>query len=264
MAEAASTTDNLARRVLVAVNACAAGIPALDAGVELAAALGAHLEGLFVEEAGLLHLAGLPFASEISALTGGWRSIAPVEIERALRVEAARLERLIEQAAERACLPWTFAITRGRLLAEAVARRADFTVLGSFGGIGLSARPPAASGRAPKRSVATLFDGSPATLRALVLSARLAKAPDGELSVFVPQGEPSSQSAACERAQSWLAAEQLAGTILRFAPAQGAFIEALRARRSAMLVLPVPHLTASLQELTALVADLWCPLIIVR
>jgi hypothetical protein len=65
-------------------------------------------------------------------------------------------------------------------------------------------------------------------------------------------------------AQSWLAAEQLAGTILRFAPAQGAFIEALRARRSAMLVLPVPHLTASLQELTALVADLWCPLIIVR
>jgi hypothetical protein len=88
-------------RVLVALGASIPSRPAVETGVGLAAAVGAALEALFVEDANLLRLGALPFASEISALTGAWRALAVGEMERALRVEASRLEELLAASATR-------------------------------------------------------------------------------------------------------------------------------------------------------------------
>ncbi|HEX8012346.1 MAG TPA: universal stress protein [Casimicrobiaceae bacterium] len=263
MAEAIAPKAAPWERVLVAMDVKSTGGAALDAGVALAAALDTRLEGLFVEDPDLVHWAALPFAREISALTGGWRELAPRDIERALRVEAARLERLLGQAAERVRVPWTFATTRGRLVTEALARLADLTVLGSVGRAGETPRAAGSGGQAPRRSVAALFDGSPASLRTLAAAARVAKAIDGELAVLVPC-EPSSQPAAVERARLWLATEEPGGVVLPLEPLAGALIRAIRARRSAMLVRSAPELAAELEGLAALAAELRCPLVIVR
>ena len=71
MVEASVAPGTQWRRVLVAANAATAVELAVDATMRLAATLEEpRLEALFVEDADLLRLGGLPFASEVSALTG--------------------------------------------------------------------------------------------------------------------------------------------------------------------------------------------------
>src|SRR5512147_1159699 len=88
-------------RVVVRLGLAPSDESALEAGLGLAAALGAALEGLFVEDTNLLRFGALPFASETSTLTGVRRSVGPTEIERALRVAASRYERRLAESASR-------------------------------------------------------------------------------------------------------------------------------------------------------------------
>jgi len=252
------------RRVLVAVNAAAASELAVDAAVGIAAALEeARLEGLFVEDANLVRLGGLPFASEVSALTGVSRSLVVAELEHALRVEAARLERLFVQAAQRAQLPWSFAVTRGQLLAEAVARAADFTVVGAIGSSVAASRLASVVRRKAGRRVAALFDAGPAALRALATAARLAKAADSELVVLVAADVRQSATAGTQ-VRSWLTAEHVPGSIVMLAAEPRALAGELRLRHADVLVHPLPELIALAPALGTLVAELQCLLVIVR
>ena len=57
------------------------------------------------------------------------RLLALADVERAFRVEAARLQRILERRAQQARVECSFDVTRGQLLAEAIAREADLTVL---------------------------------------------------------------------------------------------------------------------------------------
>jgi hypothetical protein len=94
-------------RVVVAIGAAMPGRAAVKTGVDLAAAVGAALEGLFVESAELWRACALPNARETSALTGSRRPLAAGDLERAFRVEAARLERLLATQAERTRVAWS-------------------------------------------------------------------------------------------------------------------------------------------------------------
>jgi hypothetical protein len=253
-------------RVLVAMDTASASARMLEAGAGLAAALGARLEGLFVEDSDLMQLGGLPFAREISAVTGAWRVLGADEIERALRLEAARGERLLAEAAERARVPWSFATARGRLVAQAVAREAELTLLGAADRIAGAARRVTGRGRAHggPGSLAVLFDASPEAFRALEVAGRLAAALGSELRVLVPQGE-SARGTAAEQARSWLAAKGRAGLALPLPAGEGGLAEALRAGRSELLVHAVAaDLARSLAAIARLIAELSCPLLIVR
>jgi predicted phosphoribosyltransferase len=252
------TTPGLAR-VLVALGAAISSRPAVETGVGLAAAMGAALDALFVEDVNLLRLGSLPFASEISALTGARRSLAVGELERALRVEAARLEQLLAAAAARQGIPWSFAVTRGELLAEAMTREADLIVLGA-------PTRPSAPAQDPERAgpVVALFDGSAEALRALAATTRLARALERTLVILVPAGEGKAQRALRQRAVQWLAAERVDGVVVPLTAAQPALVEAMRARRGRVLALPASALSERQVTLAMLVADLACPVIIVR
>jgi len=249
-------------RVLIAFDTVSSNPRVLDVGAGLAAALGATLEGLFVEDAGLLHLCGLPFAREISAVTGAWRGLATEEIERALRVEAARVERLLARAAEHARVPWSFATARGRLLAQAMAREADLMILDAAGPAA-GARESLAQGRrhvpAP---FAVFFDASPASFEALDLAERLASALGRELHILVAPGGESTD-AAWKHARSRLAAGH-AGLVIPLGEGRDALGRALRAHRSELLVHALPDVARSLEVLAGLVAKLSCPLLVVR
>lgn len=246
-------------RVLLALGAPTTGRPAVETGVDLAAALGAALDALFVEDTNLLRLGALPLAVETSALTGARRALVEGDIERALRVEAARLERVLAQAAQRQQVPWSFATTRGKLLAEALAREADLIVLGASARAMGPAREPRAQG-----PVTAVFDASPEAARTLAATTRLARSLARSLLILVPTDGRAGRRAARKKAQEWLAAEQVAGLVLALDFAQQALVGAVRERRSGMLALPASALEAWPVELAALVEDVECPVVIVR
>ncbi len=246
-------------KVLVALGAASPNRPAVETGVGLAAAVGAALDALFVEDASLVRLGALPFASDTSALTGARRMLGAGEMERALRVEAAQLERMLAQAAARRQVPWSFAVTRGELLAEAMSREADLIV---FGAQTRSTRPvsePGSSG-----PVTAVFDASPEALRTLAATTHLARALARSLLILVPAEDREPPDGARERARAWLASEQVAGVVVALDIARPALVGAVRARRSGLLALPASALDVWPVELAALVADVACPVVIVR
>ncbi|MGE5667772.1 MAG: hypothetical protein ACM338_06215, partial [Betaproteobacteria bacterium] len=93
-------------RVLIATGSSCDADFAIEAGIGLAVATGSSLEGIFIEDANLVRLGRLPFVVETSTLTGAKRRFATDEIERALRVEAARIEGLIARSAANARVAW--------------------------------------------------------------------------------------------------------------------------------------------------------------
>jgi nucleotide-binding universal stress UspA family protein len=245
-------------RVLVALAASPQSRAAVETAIGLAAAVGARLDALYVEDANLMRLAALPFASETSALTGIRRSLPLAEIERALRVEATHLERVLAQAAGEARIEWTFQVARGELLAAATAQAAELTVLAS-------GRRAATNGRERlpmTRPVAALFDASPAARKTLAVAAGLARAVERELLVFVPVGRGAIEAEA--EARAWLAGEGISGRTLLLPPGPGPLLAALRAQRTAMLAMPAPETATLAMDLAALAADMLCPLVIVR
>ena len=254
-------------RVLVALDSATMSARALETAARLAALLGAQLEGLFVEDADLVRLGGLPFAREIDAVTGVWRALAADEVERSLRLEGARLERLMAQAAERARVPWSFATARGRLLVEAVARDAELTLLGTVSRSASATRRSAImeGARTLHGSLAVLFDATPGSLHALELAGQLAAASKNELRVLVRQsGQSELDAPALNRVRSWLTATRASGQALPLRAGEGALAEALRSTRSELLIWAAPDLAGSLQVLATMASGLSCPLLVVR
>lgn len=244
-------------RVVIAIEGATPAAAAVEAGVGLAGAVGASLEGLYFENVDLLRVGALPFAVELSALTGMRRELSSPHVERALRLEAARLEMLLAAAAARTRVPWTFAIARGQRLTAAVAREAELVVLA-----------PRARGRhGPTHAggpIAAMFDDSDAAARAMSAAARLATALAREMLILVPDGESRSAQARRARAQAWLAAERVSGRVVALVPERATLVAVVRAQRSAMLALPASVLTAWPMDMDALLAGLFCPLVLAR
>ncbi|MEX2647431.1 MAG: universal stress protein, partial [Alphaproteobacteria bacterium] len=130
------TETLVVRRILVALDASASSLAALEAAAEMAARLHAELAGLFVEEDDLLRLAALPFARAYSTDAADLARLDVEAMRRALRVQAERARRALEDAAMRHRLPWSFRVAQGAVaaaLAEA-ARECDLLGLGAASG----------------------------------------------------------------------------------------------------------------------------------
>ncbi len=245
-------------RVLVALGAAVPNRSAIEAGLGLAAGAGASLVGLFVEDVNLVRSGALPFASVTSVLTGTRRALAEGEMERALRVEAARLEHLLGSAAARTSVECRFTVTRGELFAEAAACDADLVVLGGRGTEATEAPAHVAA------QLVAVFDESPAALRALAATAHLARGRSRPIVILVPEGEPATSRGARESARGWLAVEQIAGLVLPLAATQPALETAVRSRKAGLLALPASLVAAWPIDLATLSAAVRCPLVISR
>lgn len=254
------------RRIVVALDAASSGAAFLDAAVELARSVEAELEGLFVEDTALMRLAGLPFASELRLPTGLPQRLDAVAIEREVRLIAAGARRALETSAEREHVRCTFRIVRGRLEAEvcAAVAAADLVILDTAGppvmrhGRLRSAADIAAAGYSvlllPERrvtagAVAVVYDGTPASGRALAAAARFAgpraagaAAPSLAVLCF---GETAAAAKDAENAAR--AALEPTGISAKFAAAAGAesLTEALRRTADTLVVLPAALLAAA-------------------
>jgi len=123
------------KRILVPLDASEHSLSALRAAVELAAAQGAELEGLFVEDADLFRLCDFPLAREVSFWGVSGRSMERTETERQLRIVAGRLQRALEGLAGGHNVPFKFRVTRGGVPKEILdaSRQADLTIMGRTG-----------------------------------------------------------------------------------------------------------------------------------
>jgi nucleotide-binding universal stress UspA family protein len=206
-----STTDQHVpiRRILLALDTAAHSFAAVEAATALAARLDAELHALFVEDINLLRLAALPFARETRLTSATTRSLQNTDMERALRAEAVRAQTTLASVATRLNVRWSFQVTRGQVAAQvrAAALETDLVALTFAGGApaGLTQiaatmetvmrgapcpllmLPPGAGIRPP---FVVVYDGSPASARALRLAAQLAQAEGQGVTVLLAAKDP--------------------------------------------------------------------------
>ena len=206
--------DFTIRRIIVAADASEHGRAALEAAAMLGERLHAEVEGVFVEDIDLVHLAELPVGREFHLISGQARAFDRELLEIQFGAEAAEARRALRTLTDRAQVRSTFRVVRGRVDAEviAAASEGDLLVLGTFSrSIGIPRRPGstavAAAERAP-RSVLLLrrgakiagrpiavHDGSDGADVALEAAVRLATSAREALTVLLV-----AETACCARA----------------------------------------------------------------
>lgn len=209
---------------------------------EFAALLDLELLGLFLEDAGLRHLSGFPFAREISSLGGGWRRIEPARATSEMDLAAGSAERRFIEAA-RGLARRQFEIARGGAAETlaAILRADDIVALGA---------PPAAAERAAE-PFASLLEAAFASSAAVMLTpARPARSAGPIVAIAAGPDDPSVEAATAiaeaageevvvvdvrpAAAEDWLAARRAAGPRLAFA--DDALPQALRGLKERLAV----------------------------
>jgi K+-sensing histidine kinase KdpD len=189
------------RPIVVAINAVRRCGQTLELASALAWHLGADLEVVFVEDANLLRLADLPVTREIDRFSGMSRDLDSQRVLRALHSEARQLRREVSRLDKATSVRSTVRVVRGHYFTEALTASANVDVTFVHGagqpfpgdhrpGPRLGARSAtreATAGRAKRPPLWALFDGSPASARALRLAAKLAYTSAANLVVLVPE-----------------------------------------------------------------------------
>ncbi|MFO7803816.1 MAG: universal stress protein [Desulfovermiculus sp.] len=273
------------RRILVPLDASENSMAALDTAAELAAALGAELEGLFVEDIQVLQLCDFPFAREVSLLSPTFRRIDRTETERQLRIQAQRLQRIMAEVAQRFQVPWKFRVARGGVPAEvlAAAENADLTILGRSGWslpgkqkIGSTVRTIVSQGRGMtliiqhgmrfQPPVQVLFTGSQLSEKALGLALDLGSDKKIPVLVLVPGTEPERQEQLQERAQRVIADRKGQATLYLMPQTSGLgqIGQGVRQHGSGPLFIPCEDPGLSGKKLQELISSLHNPVFLVR
>lgn len=267
------------RHVLVALDASRASLDALAAAAALAARLGAELRGIFVEDVNLLRAAGLPFASQLSSLTGAPQPLERRALERELRALADTARASLAEEARRVEVTWSFRVARGQVSVEVVtaAGEADVLVLGRTGrrvgrGPGETARAAASRasssvlvvGRGPGlgRPMLVAYDDSPAAERVLELAARL-DAGAGRITLLVAGAAPGQVPKLSARARKRLARAGEAEAPCLVVAGRQDLVRAVRAS-GAVLVLGAASPALGEDGLEALLEEIDSPLLVVR
>ena len=270
------------RRILVALDASHHSLAALEAAVELAAALRAELEGLFVEDVNLLRLAAVPVAREVQYPGVATKALNPARMERELRAQATQAHRALAAACTARQIKWSFRVTRGEVSPQVLeaALGADLLSLGMVSRplirrtrLGSTARAAAERATSPvllmergKRigpPVLVTYDGSPTAQMALMMAARLGRNMGGYLTTLI-LGDTQE---AAEQLQTQVS-DRLRGQrfFLRYRQLPDASVATLahtvRTERCGILVLSGTILSP--EAFQALLDEIECPVLLMR
>ncbi|HEY8554319.1 MAG TPA: universal stress protein [Burkholderiales bacterium] len=256
------------RRILVALDASTGSVGALRAAAAVAAAASAELAALYVEDVNLLHLAALPFASEVDPISGRARPLQREGMERLLRAQGLRAQQAFVQATAHLRASCSFRVTRGRIVPALLqaALEADLVALGAIGsvsaargGLGSIARAVIAEterpvlilphGAALRPPIAVVVDAASGAGDALAFGAHLGGYfPSSELVVLLIAAGPKQAQALRDAAEA-----VLAGTEARYRAVDAADVDtlgrALRAERVGTLVLSRTSPSLSVESL---------------
>jgi len=232
----------------------------LRSAIELAAGVQGELLCLFVEDSDLLRAADLPFASEVTRWSAQDRPLNVEEVVRSLRALATRVELELQSAAKEARVRCSFRVVRGPRVQAALdaAERFDVLVLGSgrrrLGPI--SKRPVALPS---VDAVYLLFDGSPASGRALPVAVAVARGAGADIFVWLADSVGGLSE---DRLDAKLRETGVPYRIARI-PADS-LAGRLRNLSGSALVVPEGALLRDPRELALLLAGIRCPVLLVR
>jgi nucleotide-binding universal stress UspA family protein len=275
-------SHTLFRRVLVALDSSPNSLAALDTAADVAAAVGAELLGVFVEDVELLHSAEYPMARQVASFSGALQPLDPEQMHLQLRTLAARARAALAAAGRRCGVRSSFEVRRGVvaavLLEELSATdvvslgRAGWSALGKDR-LGTTARQLLEGARAsallvqkgwvPGSSVWVLFDGSPGARRALAVAGGLGG--DRPLDVVVVARDEKARERLAGEVRTDLAAKARPARLHDTSTARASdALAALRGETIGLLVLPANVAEQTGNDLPALLADVDCPVLIVR
>jgi nucleotide-binding universal stress UspA family protein len=205
-------------------------------------------------------------------------------MERALRVQAEQARRSLEASAARRQVRWSFRVVRGEVATEVLAASMEVdlisvgpvgSLLGSGAKTGAAARTVAVraprsvlvlrNGIRPGQPVVTVYDGSPAAVRALAVAAQVAEADGGRITVLIPADGPTPARQLLEEAGGWLRNQGRGAAYRRIDRLDaGEIVRAVKAEGGGVLVLGAEHLPPQEAQTQALMDELDCPLLVVR
>ena len=247
------------RRIAVTLDACQVSSSTLEEAVQLAARMGAQLEGIFVEDIDLIQLAELPFLREFRSVSRSENAINLTRMEQELRVLARRAERLLGEHAARQNVSWSFRIWRGSIDTELLTADTDADVFALTRMGATRARP------ATTKAVSVVFTGTDASTRALETAMSLTTDPYKELNILLP----AENEAEAMRLQE-LATRQLGDhaasadfTLLKDGSLND-LLDVLVDSNSAVLIVERDNKLLRAQSLRRSLSNLNCPLLIVR
>ncbi len=270
-------------RILVALDASPCSLAALEIAAQLAVALEAKLCGWYVEDESLIRGADLPFTKAIGSFSGAVREVERPELERHLRLQAAKARHAVATIAAHARLPWSFQVTRGGVAVELLlaAHDADLISLGRWGWSMIGSRRLGTTTRmilertdapvlllGPRlhagRSVVAIYDGTEASVDALRLAARIVHVPNTPLVIVLPATGQSverlRQSAQTELDRLGVDRDARFRTIAR--PDAALLGGVVRGADAGILLLPTTQFFE--KRLEELLTHLQCPLLVVK
>jgi nucleotide-binding universal stress UspA family protein len=256
----------------------------LEAAADLAGRFEVELMGLFVKDTQLLVVADSPLAGEVSVFSASRRRLDSRQVERQLRVQAARIEQAFTRFLERAQIQGSFRTVQGKVVPELVeaAAKGDVLILGKASWSVVRSRRLSPVTRAllsQLRSstlimqqgtrlglpVLAVYDGSALSKKALAAATRLAKADDQHLTLLIISDD--LEDARRLRAES---TEQLRGQrlILRYRLLVESnvprLIHQVHIEGGGMLVLPAKSAVLNDEALLALLEQVRVPVLLVR
>jgi hypothetical protein len=107
-------TDFVVRRVLIACDAVCENDAVIETAARLAARWDVALHGVFVEDEGLLQIAALPFAKQVSLSGGASEEMDEASVEHHFVALAERTRASLETAARERGVDWSFSIVRDK------------------------------------------------------------------------------------------------------------------------------------------------------
>lgn len=277
----AKTTD-LFRRILVGVDASAGNLAALEAAANLAAELRSELTGLFVEDADLIALAGLPFAQEVT-FGGSVRSLDSAEIEREMKRRAIAAQRAFRTVAEQRRLRWEFRTVRGKVIREltAASDRLDLLCVGPCarpatrrGGRGETTRLISQArgavlyldryARTQSKSVMALLNGGAHDRDAIEICGRVAAARGGDIALVIQAEDEGQASEILEIARRQLGAGRVPTVHTIVPPNRRAILNLIRSTETGLLITAADADLATEQGLSAVIEAADCPVLVLR
>jgi hypothetical protein len=186
--------EPLIERIVLAFGEAAPAAEAAAIAAALAKGLEVSLAALLVEDERLLRLADLPMAREMGFTSARLRPVGREYVELALRVQAERARRLIEQVAESFALPWSLEVVRGNLLRAALERVGPGDLVVLWRGARYAPAPQARGVQARRKAAAApaivaVWSVGAAGARALRAARALARVTGGDLVLLVHDGE---------------------------------------------------------------------------
>lgn len=271
------------RRIVVALDNSEDSLAALEAATKLAADLQAELLGLFVEDINLLRLAELPVAREVVYASSSARALDLPRLERALRVQAAELERTLANVAETTNVRWTFRVARGQVTTEvlATAQEADMLVLGRIGRspsrrarLGPTAHAAATEagrtvvllerGVSLGRRVVVLFEGAEGAFRSLATAAQLAGENEQDLIVAICDEDSKGSNRLRTQSHDWLREQGRQARFRSVDNRAARLIDIVQQERAQVLIVAADHPLAQRKTLPDLLDKSRCVVILVR